>query len=268
MRLLCDTEDSGMVAWRPLPKELQTSQSNEFPMRTKRFILSGVIPAFSAALVFGALPAPARAQSASAPETEQPKIEFDIPAQPLPGALLAFSRASGVQVLYDSDLGSNQGAPLTSHAVAGLMTRDEALATLVEGLDLTPRYALPGAITLASLADRHTAVMVPLEKLEVEAGIVVGADQGFAAYARSAQNAFVQALQLNRRTARSQYNVAVSIWLSKDGAVERPLLRSSTGDEDLDRAIAEALSKVVLREAPPVDLPQPLNFGFHVRATH
>ena len=98
----------------------------------------GAIPA-CAAMVMVALAlaaTPARAQQPAAPTTMaqlQSERRFDIPAQPLTDALVAFGRQSGIQVTVDGTLVRNVSSP----AVRGTMTGWEALTRLLAGSGLT-----------------------------------------------------------------------------------------------------------------------------------
>ncbi len=67
---------------------------------------------------------------------------FDIPAQPLTDALVAFGRQSGIQVTVDGALPRNVSSP----AVRGTMTSEEALSRLLAGSGLT--FAVADETTL------------------------------------------------------------------------------------------------------------------------
>jgi iron complex outermembrane receptor protein len=75
-------------------------------------------------------------------------IVFDIPAQPLAGALDSFARRTGWQLGYTSDLTMG----LTSPGVQGTMGAIEALDRLLAGSGLTHVETAPGVITLEPLA--------------------------------------------------------------------------------------------------------------------
>nr|WP_081668092.1 TonB-dependent receptor [Pseudomonas resinovorans] len=83
------------------------------------------------------------AQAASA-QASATAYDFAIPAQPLPQALNAFSRVTGLSVVYTVD------APygLTAPAVNGRMSANEALGRLLAGSGLTWRQAGAGTLTL------------------------------------------------------------------------------------------------------------------------
>ncbi len=93
---------------------------------TKRSIRRGTVAA--AALLSTALCGAAVAQ---------PRVGFDIPAQPLSRALAQFGLQSGFQVIADSTLTASKN----SHGVVGALDADKALNEMLEGTGLTYRRA-------------------------------------------------------------------------------------------------------------------------------
>jgi hemoglobin/transferrin/lactoferrin receptor protein len=87
----------------------------------------------------------ALAQSASAATSQT--MRFSIPAQPLASALSAFSRASGWQVGYSSQIVRGK----TSVAVSGSMSPAQALQTMLAGTGIGVSLTGP---TTATLVDR------------------------------------------------------------------------------------------------------------------
>ncbi|MBR0644851.1 TonB-dependent siderophore receptor [Plastoroseomonas hellenica] len=96
----------------------------------------------------------ARAQGAPA-QSAQP-LAFNIPAQSLPRALAAFSRATGVRVLYAEE----QPLSVSSQAVSGTLTAEQALARMLAGTGFTYRFANPETVTLVQ-APTEGAIMLP-----------------------------------------------------------------------------------------------------------
>lgn len=72
---------------------------------------------------------------------------FDIPAQPLSQALMAFGRQSGMQIAVDSAAVAGK----TSAPVAGSMTADLALRQLLSGSGLTYQFTSANAVTVAGV---------------------------------------------------------------------------------------------------------------------
>ncbi|WP_236025031.1 TonB-dependent receptor [Arenibaculum pallidiluteum] len=77
------------------------------------------------------------------------RMEFTIPAQPLPSALDAFARQTGWQVGYASALATGR----TSSAVNGTMTPARALETLLAGTGLGLRMAGPSTASIVATGD-------------------------------------------------------------------------------------------------------------------
>jgi iron complex outermembrane receptor protein len=82
-------------------------------------------------------------------------VRFDIPAQPLSGALMAFGAQSGLQVTVDSRIVAGRASP----AISGEMTPETALAQLLSGSGISWRFI--GTDTVA------------LEKAEVDGDITI-----------------------------------------------------------------------------------------------
>jgi hypothetical protein len=100
-------------------------------------------PFFAAALAAGALAALSAATGAAAQERT---LTFDIRAQSLSGALVEFSRRSGVVIVAPARLVAGRQAP----AVHGAFTADAALARLLARSGLEPRRRPGGGLTLVA----------------------------------------------------------------------------------------------------------------------
>lgn len=147
-----------------------TTRVNFRTRRPRRYWRGG---AASNALVLGLLaagatlaPPPAWAQTAA--NSAPARIAFDIPAQDLNGAILAFAQKAGVRVFFDtSKLGGRRSAP-----VAGAMSAPEALQALLRGTGLTYRFTAPNRVTIvdpsASLAGGDGADGIELDAIDVQ----------------------------------------------------------------------------------------------------
>ncbi|WP_319797410.1 TonB-dependent receptor [Nitrobacter sp.] len=85
--------------------------------------------------------------SAQAQQTAR-TVQFSIPAQPLSSAVDAFSRVTGWQVGYSSDIARST----TTRAVSGAMTPAQALQTMVAGTGVTVSITGPASAALVSSA--------------------------------------------------------------------------------------------------------------------
>jgi hypothetical protein len=167
---------------------------------------------------------------------QSPEISFDIPAQPLDAALEAYTRATGLQVLYRNALTVSR----TSAAVSGRFTPQAALDRLLSGTNLAARYTTESAFTLI-------AVTVA-EKTVLEYDVFLG----------GVQQRIVASLCGGSTTRPGDYRVALQFSIGPTGALYGTSLLGSSGDHVRDQAIAAALTGLVVGHGPPVDMPQPV----------
>lgn len=104
-------------------------------------IASGVMIVLAVLLMSGPIAPEAQAQPSVA---EDQRVEFDIPAQPLLGALDVFATQAGVQILFPYDMAQTQ----TSLAVRGRMASGTALRQLLGQSELEPVNWRNGTVTL------------------------------------------------------------------------------------------------------------------------
>lgn len=104
-------------------------------------LAGGLMVTTALAIALVATPAWAQQAAASTPMIAQLQSErsFDIPAQPLTDALVAFGQQSGIQVTVDGTVARNVSSP----AVRGTMTSEQALRRLLAGSGLT--YTMSGS---------------------------------------------------------------------------------------------------------------------------
>ncbi|WP_118129427.1 TonB-dependent receptor [Pseudomonas abyssi] len=116
------------------------------PTSTPFPLLNGV--ALAVALALGSAQAQA-AEPASVGQAQAQLLRFDIPAQPLDRAVLAYAEQAGVQVLFDSA----RLQDLTATAVAGQLTAREALQQLIGGAPVDFRFDGINQVTLTRRAE-------------------------------------------------------------------------------------------------------------------
>ena len=80
----------------------------------------------------------------------------------------------------------------------------------------------------------------------------------FGHYTSLLTGAIQDKLSENDKLRRGSYSVAMRIWVSNDGSIERALLVQGTGKRELDTAIELATRQVRLNETPPLEMPQPI----------
>jgi TonB family protein len=182
---------------------------------------------------------------------------FDIPAQPLPGAMLAFSRISNVQVLYDS----HDAARATCNPVSGRMSSGQALRELLQGTGFVIHYVGPRAVTLVLPGETAPAAL-RLDTLQVESAPVRIGGTRFTAYADEVLTDVRRAMQDDVAAVQARREVIVKLWLAPNGRVQRTEIVKSTGDAAADAAVGRSIAGVVVGHAPPDGLPQPLIYEF------
>lgn len=207
--------------------------------------------AFLSAILLGA----AQEGSASAQDNGVPNawIDFDIPAQPLAGALNAYGAATHIQLFVDSSLTSGR----RSTALRGAFTPEAGLLSLIAGTGLIARPIGDEGVTL-----------VPLDKAQIDAEAGGGPSSSsplpmaalrFAGYSTRLQRALIKALCQRGGTARpGNYRTLIRLWIDSSGSVARMALLMSTGDRARDVTLSDALSSLATGEPPPPGLPQPI----------
>lgn len=221
----------------------------------------------SAIALLTLLPGPTTVRAAPPADAARPAQKvylFNIPAQPLPQALLAYGGVVGNQIIYDSRLAQN----LTSSPVVGLFTADVALRLLLDGTGLSilptgsqdvylEKPGDPAVAADGSTGDGSAGVLV-LDTLYVD--VPPGAEQqpDFTAYGALVGGEIRRALHRNPATTYRLYDVRIELWVDEWGRVNRPTLVKSSGDARLDLAILRAIENVTLAEPPPKGMPQPV----------
>lgn len=81
----------------------------------------------------------------------------------------------------------------------------------------------------------------------------------FGWYTTLLKDSILDVLSEDERIRRGAYQVTVRVWLTREGNVERIKLATTSGNRELDSAIERALEKMSkVREAPPIEMPQPV----------
>lgn len=178
----------------------------------------------------------ARAQPASV----DPELRFDIPSQPLDGALESYMQVTGLQVLYASAL---TGARVSA-GIKGQLTPREALDELLVGTGLAARSTAEGAFTLVGLARPHS---VPSRQVA-----------SFEDYLARVQDRIIAVLCRQTATRPGSYRVALQFSIGSAGTIRNAALLGPSGDDVRDEAIAAALRGVSVGQGAPHDMPQPV----------
>ncbi len=86
-------------------------------------------------------------------------------------------------------------------------------------------------------------------------------------YAGLLKSEILGKLQDEKNIRATSYSVLIRVWVRPDGTIERVGLAQSSGDKDRDKAIEQAVSRIGrVSQAPPADMPQPINLRIVSRA--
>jgi len=124
--------------------------------------------ALAAGTAFIALPAMSAGEAAAAETPANETLSFNIPAQDLNAALLAFADKAGIQVFFDVE----KVAGLRSSSLSGTHTVSDALGELLEGTGLTYRFTGADAVSLFKPGEGDQAGAVQLDPLLVEGNLM------------------------------------------------------------------------------------------------
>ncbi|QHI97408.1 TonB family protein [Xylophilus rhododendri] len=184
-------------------------------------------------------------------DSAAPRLVFDLAAQPLGSALVAFGALSGYSVLVSSEVSAGRAAS----AVHGEFEAREALGRLLAGSGLRPRYAGPRAFTLIPDDPQHEAPPFPPAPYdEPETAPRSLRQSGFGA---TLQSAVTRALCAAQPDAFGRYRLGVQLWIDEQGLVQKVRLLESSGQAARDRAVVAALQKIALGPVQQA-YPQPL----------
>ena len=195
---------------------------------------------------------PVRAQSA-----EGSVLQFDIAAQNLGDALDLYSRRTGIAVLMDQRYAQRQSA-----AVRGAYAAGAALQVLLEGTGLLSRLSDAQAVIVYAPAGTPAAAADLPPAAVVAAADIPGALQGgsdHAAYVSRLQHVLLGLLCRAAQTRPGGYRLALQLYLSRAGVVDRVHLRDSTGLRARDPAIARVVVGMRVGAPPLPSMPQPVS---------
>lgn len=122
--------------------------------------------ALASSLAIGALSLPmgiGLAQAATPPNsTSRSLVQFDIPAQPLDSAVLAYAEQSGVQVFYDS----RKLVGLYSEGLRGGYSVEEGLRLLLRNMPVRYHFSAAGQVGLERLEESGAALELGATQVE------------------------------------------------------------------------------------------------------
>jgi hypothetical protein len=209
--------------------------------------------------------------SGEEPQPAGVPLKFHISAQPLIDALQAYSQQSGVQVMFETA----SAAGYKSLPVDGEFTPEIALRLLLAGTDLRIRYSRSSAVTLAPASEPSPddpplrplpSADMALETLHVSGGDTIDRNR-LGEYIGTLQSDIQKALKKIGWSKRGDYRMALKLWVTPQSrVVEKAELDGSTGDQDRDSTIADALRGMKLSQQAPPNTPRPIRFMVSIHA--
>lgn len=175
-------------------------------------------------------------------QTAGASVEFDIPSQSLTTALNLYGDVTGREALYDASLAAGR----ISGGVYGTLTLDEALERLLSGTGLAARFVSESSFVLLPnpAPPRPSAPQASSPAHQRYYGLL--------------QEHLLDALCRSADAHPGRYRIAVMMWISPTGVVEKSHRLGSVGTADVDRQIDSALHRVRLSEPPPAGFAQPV----------
>ncbi|UKJ76726.1 TonB-dependent siderophore receptor [Azospirillum brasilense] len=152
----------------------------------------------------GAMAAPVTPHDAPVQVAQQGRtVNFAIAAGPLPGVLAAYGQATGLQVLYPSDIAQGVSSP----GVTGTLAPQDALIRLLTGTGLIARFVDTDTVTLEKLPAQAGGAAV-LDPVTVQGGISgdPGRSEGTGSYTTGSTNS---ATKLNLSPRETPQSVSV-----------------------------------------------------------
>lgn len=184
-------------------------------------------------------------QSGACAQGPSGQLQFDVPAQPLVSSLKTFSAITGLELYYESSLVEGRRSP----SIRGSFSPDVALRRLLDGTGFSIESFEPGTVTILLL--RQPANGQDLAELKSRAAEFT---PYFALVQAAIRGAFCQVPAIETDTAE----LIIRLWIASSGAVARADILSSTGSEERDRAYTAAVRTLVIGQAPPQSMPQPV----------
>ncbi|MEJ0036269.1 MAG: TonB family protein [Gammaproteobacteria bacterium] len=96
--------------------------------------------------------------------------------------------------------------------------------------------------------------------------LLASGGSAFSWYAGLLKNEILGRLQDEKKIRAGSYTIQVRVWVKPDGTVERIHFTQSSGNGERDKAIEEAITRIRVSQAPPADMPQPINLRIVSRA--
>lgn len=174
------------------------------------------------------------------------RVSFDLPAQPLADALVAYGAATGIEVFYDGALAIGRH----SNAVAGVHPPMAALQTLLRGTGHVARVTdHVGTVTIVRAPPDPAGAQATLDRYEP--------------YFALLQAKVSEVLCRSDDSKPGDEQIIVSFWFDAGGMVSRVQLLNSEMSRERRLAIASGMLGLNVGSAVPAGLPQPVTMAIY-----
>ena len=202
------------------------------------FAIAGSAPALAPSLELERGSAPVAATGAETP------VDFNIPAQPLARALVAYGAATGLEVFYNAALAERQ----RSAEVIGILTPAFALQILLRGTGYVARSTGPGAFTIAPGPGEPAPASVVPDAVR----------RSYEPYFATIQTQIGDILCRSADIASRRDEIVFRIWLTPSGMITRAEVVGNDGTLAEDQTFAAAMRGLAMG-VPPAGMPEPVN---------
>lgn len=175
------------------------------------------------------------------------RASFDIPAQPLADALVAYGSATGIEVFYDGALAIGR----RSTAVTGVHPSMVALQILLRGTGYVPKTT-----------DYVGTVTITRASLETAASQTAALDR-YEPYFAILQARVSEVLCKSDEAKPGDEQIILSFWFDPAGMVSRVQVLGSQMSPDRRLAIASGVQGLHVGRAAPAGLPQPVTMAIY-----
>ena len=171
------------------------------------------------------------------------EVDFDIAAQSLASALLAYSEATGLEIYYSAALAENR----RSSGVAGRLLPLAALQILLRSTGYAAKISAPGALTIVLAPPQPSPALASLAtRKQLEP------------YFATLQGRISEILCRNSELSSTARELLLQLWLAPSGVVAQADIIDDKGGRTDDQAPAAAIRGIALAP-PPAGMPEPVN---------
>jgi hypothetical protein len=189
-----------------------------------------VLALLACALCFGTAAEAAPREGDATPGISHGTTRFDIDAQPLAGALRAFSERTGIAVLFDDALVAGRASP----GLHGEAAPRDGLRILLVGTGLNAHFSSMNAFTVNA---------APLDPEDAPGAVAPAVPVLVEDDAAEIQRAVEKVLCVRRDTRPGSFRLALQVWIDPNGGVADVVALAPSDDEQRDARVLGAIRR-------------------------